>query len=335
MPACLLRALALALLSSVAPQEPAPEPVPEPAPEQGPPGESPPVPAAETPPADSPPAEQPPAEGTEDAPVVPPPEAEELPAEAPASEATWMAAWNEELTRRAANDFQLCDLDGNGWIAFREAAQALELGREEFRRHDLDRDGRLDAAEFEARFRLLMERVGRVGPPRIGLPDAFAASAGEEDEAEVAGVELTPLDVLRRFDADGSRGLGLTEVARVFDELEVGLDPRLLVQQMDANTSAQLEIDELAPVTALVSRRLAERRVGSAAPGPRWAPRPLPRTSFERLDVDGDGSCSAEELRELVAPARLEVRAVAVVAALDRDGNGAIEASEFRASMER
>lgn len=322
MPAALAHGALLLLLSATASQEPAPTP-PE---EERPADETPPPPAEE---------QEPVGEAAQEEAQLPPGEEPPVPgSEVPAVEADWLAAWNEELARRAANDFELCDLDGNGWIAFREAAQALELEREEFRRHDTDQDGRLDPEEFEARFRLLMERVGRVGPPRIGLPDTFPSGEATEAEAEAAAVALTPLDVLRRFDADASRGLGLTEVARVFDDFEVELDPALLMQQMDADTTAQLEIEELAPLTALVSRRLADRAEGVDTGSP-WAGRALPRRPFERLDTNGDGRCSADELRDLVAPARLDVRAAAIVAALDRDGNGAIDQSEFQASMER
>ena len=351
-PAALLLALApLLTLGALSAQDPVPPPEPQPPVDEGPED-----PEPEEPP---PPAPVPVEEGGAEEPTEAPGGSEELvPAEEPgdvpapgaeaeagaegaaepagAPEAAWRAAWDAELARRAADDFQLCDFDRNGWLSFREASQTLELEREEFLRYDTDRDGRLDPAEFEGRFRVLMERIGRVAEPRIGLPSAFAPAepeAGAEDEA-AADPALAPYDLLRRFDADTTRGLGLTEVARLFRELEIEVDPLFVVKQMDADGTAQLELEELSPLTALVARRLAERGTqAGAAPGSFWTSRPLPRTPFQRLDVDADGRLHPAELDRLTSPARLEVRAAAIVAALDLNGDGAIDGAEFRASM--
>jgi hypothetical protein len=63
--------------------------------------------------------------------------------------------------------FQLCDLDASGWLSLRETEVTLSLDRGDFRRMDVNKDGRLDRAEFSAQGEQLLARLGArpVNPP--------------------------------------------------------------------------------------------------------------------------------------------------------------------------
>ena len=111
---------------------------------------------------------------------------------------------------------------------------------------------------------------------------------------------------------------------------------------MDVNRSNQLEVEELGPLSFVVASHLpGSRPEGPAPPLPtritspsiHVAPLPGPVTHFRRLDVGNDGFIDVRDLRVLLAPARVDVRPSAVIAALDRNGDGRLNEEEFRASM--
>jgi Ca2+-binding EF-hand superfamily protein len=123
-----------------------------------------------------------------------------------------------------------------------------------------------------------------------------------------------------------------------------------MVLQMDPNETGQLERQELGPLTDLIGTRLPQDSAARAKlfeelqrstlsrsliePTSPLPPRiPGPVTHFRRLDVRDDGTIDVDDLRELLAPARLDVRSSTVLAALDRDGDGRLSEVEFDAAL--
>jgi Ca2+-binding EF-hand superfamily protein len=265
--------------------------------------------------------------------------------------AKWRREMEEGWKERAAADFEICDRDGNGWVSFKEANETLEMAKADFRRHDADKDGKLEPGEFEARFIEIMERSGAVGAPRL-------RSEAEDfllpEDPEASPTPMLPVDILNLFDEDGSRGLGLDELQSFHEQAGVEISCALLLAEMDPDGSGELEVGELSPVISLVMRRRrldaaqrdaaieeaileADRPSGrvSVAPLPPEVPRAPQLFPRERLDPDGDGAVSVRELDELLAPARVNLRAAAILAALDRDRDGKLSAEELRLSMTR
>ena len=60
---------------------------------------------------------------------------------------------------------------------------------------------------------------------------------------------------------------------------------------------------------------------------------PGPTPHFRRLDPGNDGFVDVNDLRDLLAPARISVRASAVVSALDQDGDGLLSEAEFLGAL--
>lgn len=98
--------------------------------------------------------------------------------------------------------------------------------------------------------------------------------------------------------------------------------------------------------------RRTPRAVERAAPAPRTRDPRLPMAPYEHsleptpaevtpvsvghfrlLDVDRDGLVTRDDLEALVSPARSSLRPAAVLAALDRNGDGALDPAEFRAAL--
>jgi len=69
----------------------------------------------------------------------------------------------------------------------------------------------------------------------------------------------------------------------------------------------------------------------NAVPEPEQLVGPVP--SFHRLDYDWDGGISRADLSLLLTGAGIDVRPSAIIAAIDMDGDGALSAEEFYASM--
>jgi Ca2+-binding EF-hand superfamily protein len=239
--------------------------------------------------------------------------------------------------------FETADYDRSGWISFREARESLEIDRGEFALYDRDRDGRIGAREFIARYDEVVAAAG-----------AFRLPKPRSDERELE--TRTPEQLRSAFDADGDGALGSPELAKVIERYgrrEVA--PEVLMEMLDLDRSGGLNGTELFQLTRVISVSLAgpagdeikrgksktiadlfgavvarPRESGSAS-APPWIPGPVPH--FRRLDLDGNGYVGIDELRELQGSTALATRIGAVLATLDLDEDGRITEREFLTAL--
>ena len=234
--------------------------------------------------------------------------------------------------------FNTADWDADGWIRFSEAEKSLNVDQAQFALFDKDRDGGITAAEFAARYRLLVEKGGVFPAPRP-KPDAPRAAKRDAkalllaydadldamlveseliralDEARVT--EPTASVVLTTLDKDHSAGIDGTELDALSEVLYPGSGPKRALKP--------LTLEELFDHSTT-----SESRAG-ATMGPRRTVGPIP--VFKRLDYDRSGSIDLYDLESLLRPMRSAVRPSAVLATLDTDGDGAISELEFAAAM--
>lgn len=234
--------------------------------------------------------------------------------------------------------FAICDYDANGWVSYSEANASLGIDRNRWKAYDEDRDGRILASEFRRRYEEILASGGAFLPPR---PKAEAREAIPE-RAD---------DALETYDKNRDGGLDTGELDVLLVEVgAVRLEAETSIEQFDRDLTRKLESAEIEDLLTLL------KPAGAASKGPRpktieelfgklvprtiqegSTPQPVritpPVRSFRRLDIDGDGLISLEDLAELQRPLVLPVRSRAVLAALDADGDGALDETEFRASM--
>jgi len=252
--------------------------------------------------------------------------------------------------------FHLSDHDGNSWISYREGSFSLRLSRLEFTYYDTDRDGRIQRAEFSERYGLIVDNQGIFAPPRSRIEDYFDA---EGALGTLLGANPAPTDemqILERFDANGSSALELGELPPViqFWNLTAHITPVQLLEAIDTDVSSALELQEMSYLvesmaiaqqmfngSVLSFQELAELS-SSAGTTPLTDRPPLltierskrPTVHFDRLDQDGDEFIGADDLRVLQSPMQLSVRTNAVIAAIDTDGDGQISLAEFAEAFE-
>ena len=212
--------------------------------------------------------------------------------------------------------FLAFDRDRSGSIDKRELAAALdELGLETdstqaasiLARYDRDRSGVLELGEF----RTLCEEL-----------QVFQATARKDADAGGPNDEIRAIFV--RYDADNSGDIDVRELSRALDELGLVSDTAqaaLILDQYDTDRSRKLELPEF--------RRLITslREFHSKADDDTGR-------IFRRFDVDASNSIEKTELSAALYALGLGTDAAEVSRILeryDKDGNGALDASEFRA----
>jgi len=247
------------------------------------------------------------------------------------------AGASTELSR-ADRYFAICDYDADGWIMFSEAKASLGIDRDGWKAYDEDKDGRIIAAEFRKRYEAILATGGAFLPPRPKA-DAREAIPERADEA------------LETYDKNKDGGLDTGELETLLVDVgAVRLEAETSIEQFDRDLTRKLESSEIEDLLTLLKPST------SATKGPRprtidelfgklvprklqdgSTPQPVrimpPVRSFRRLDIDADGEISLDDLAELQRPLVLPVRARAVLAALDTNGDGVLDESEFRAAM--
>lgn len=239
------------------------------------------------------------------------------------------------------------DYDESGWLSYREMRDALDADRPEFALYDRDHDGRVTSREFMLRYDEVVARSGMFRLPR--------------PKPENAGNEPRSAEALRQaFDLDGDGALDARELAAMVVEggsRSPESDATALLRAADGDGDGRLAGEELFQLARILSYarvtpeagrgagaakvpqtleelfgRVQERPASaSSAELPPWIPGPVPH--FRRIDVDGDGVVSSEDLRRLQGSATVGTRIGAVLAALDLNEDGVIDAREFAAAI--
>lgn len=238
-----------------------------------------------------------------------------------------------------ARYFAICDRDGDRSISYPEAKESLGLDKQQFSVYDTDGDGLISLPEFRRRYKEIILAGGTFPPPKAkvvppsALPESAEKVLGDYDKDKDAALDQAELDA-------ALVGMGAAK-----------LDPEATLAQFDHDGSGMLEAPEIEELLSVLrtgkSRKLGPRPrsitelfgvVVARKTGLVWSPEPPrilgPVPSFRRLDIDGDGRITRDELAELQRPYNvLKVHTNAVFAALDTDGDGVISEAEFWASM--
>lgn len=216
--------------------------------------------------------------------------------------------------------FRACDLDADDRLDVFEASGALDGLRDArdvdgFARLDTDRDGFVGWVEFDANFRRSLQRQGAF---RVRTSRPLAGDPRGNSELQ---------QFVRLYDADHDGALDPAEIEQL---LRLGIVPQGLgarLKGLDQDGSGQLEPAELAPWFDQLPRpqRTPPERpgAGSLLPPP-----------WNVCDADKNNTVDLDELalslRRL--DPTLQRWAAALLAKLDRDGDGQLQPAELPAS---
>ncbi len=256
---------------------------------------------------------------------------------------TYRQASDEEI----ADWYRAADYDGNGWISFGEAAQAMSFDRVRFSVYDNDRDGRFQFPEFKLFYFDCLSRQGTFIEPKA-KPEPPQPPPRDPEQLRNA------------YDSDLDEYVSQFELETILrDYQRSDLVAERVLAAEDDDTDGRLSISELEGLVALLYPvSMADTQTGSEQQDPagsllelfrRVVPRdskhtgtpspPLitgPVTHFSRLDLDDDGAISLEDLKNLLRPVPERVRLSSVLNSLDLDGDGVLNPGELeRALMPR
>jgi Ca2+-binding EF-hand superfamily protein len=232
--------------------------------------------------------------------------------------------------------FEVCDYDGDGFLSFNEAQASMSLDREGFEVYDVDRDGLISLAEFKARYRSITDAGGV-------LPIPVPKTKGKKPARK------TPEELLELYDKDDDKALDAKEIKAALDDFHVtDLDPEVALEKLDRDGSKKLELDELEEFANILSPKAGSKNAKHAKSIEELFGKKIPRdmrpdstpmppriagpiNPFRRLDIDGNGFITIEDLAELQRPLQLPVRINAVIATLGRDN--IVTEQDFWSSM--
>lgn len=216
--------------------------------------------------------------------------------------------------------FRACDLDADDRLDVFEASGALDGLRDArdvdgFARLDTDRDGFVGWVEFDANFRRSLQRQGAF---RVRTSRPLAGDPRGNSELQ---------QFVRLYDADHDGALDPSEIEQL---LRLGIVPQGLgarLKGLDQDGSGQLEPAELAPWFDQLPRpqRTPPERpgAGSLLPPP-----------WNVCDADKNNTVDLDELALSLRrqDPTLQRWASALLAKLDRNGDGQLQPAELPAS---
>ncbi|MDG2144172.1 MAG: hypothetical protein P8N31_11495 [Planctomycetota bacterium] len=269
----------------------------------------------------------------------------------PNESATEDAPLPNNLDQQEKEYFTTCDYDANGWISYREAEASLHLNRDGFAQYDANDDGQVTREEFHDRYTQLIQRVGifRIPTPigqtepapavpvEPGAAPAFPATSqafvntydanvdGRLDVSEVGPAatslgfpNVDPVAVLKLLDKDGSSFVEPAEIAAI-------------IQGLNAS-GATITAPKAASIDELFGKSLERPYFVGATPRPPLIQGPV--IPFRRLDVNNNGFIEVADLEKLSVSAHTVIRPSAVLAGLDRDGDGKLSPEELKAAFD-
>jgi Ca2+-binding EF-hand superfamily protein len=230
--------------------------------------------------------------------------------------------WDENQSRAM---FAAADADGDERLDLFEAAAALEtiesprnLAR--FRKLDLDRDGYLDQAEFDAHYRDVVTHGSSFRVTVLRAPAAPQASSPAPVTRPMSPAER----IVRLWDTDGNGELQPSELGALLQSYNLGPGLAARARVLDADQSGGLSPAELSMFLQFLPAGL----LPVAAPQDGKARLP---GGWSAVDQDGDGLL---RLPEFAAGLRridpvLGARAAQIFQQADANHDGVLDAAEL------
>jgi len=236
--------------------------------------------------------------------------------------------------------FQKADADSTGWVSFREARVALGFDAARFRVFDTDNDGRFTQEEYTA---FLRHEVGSGREPIEPRQPAYGDTPPPRDAEQLRVAYDVDLDgEISRFELDRI----LLDYGGLRPGSRIDLSAAEVMQQLDTDGDRTLDVAELGRLANYLTPASIDPGGGAGAlPGARsvddlfanstgrtssGAPRITgPVSTFRRLDIDGDGYITPEDLERLEGRAFSTVNLSSLINTLDIDFDGRLHEGEF------